>query len=168
MGFPVHFTSWLKICVTTIMFSIGAMEGFFSGAKGLRQWDPISPYLFDLAMEVLTACLKYKAASLSFKYHWNAEEQKITHLIFAEDVILFSKGDLNSVRLLLKGFNLFSRISGLVPSPSKCSCFFSNVPLVTIREIWSSTGFCWGDFPMKFLGLPLVSGRLRLIVNLLL
>lgn len=164
MGFPKQFIDWIEKCITSPMFSIkvnGALEGFFEGKTGLRQGDPISPYLFVIAMEALNSCLQKAANCPEFKFHWKAEPVRLTHLVFADDVLLFSRGDFQSVSLLFNAVTQFSLISGLHPSSSKSSCFFGNVPIGTVHNILQLTAFSWGDLPVKYLGLPLISSKLN-------
>ncbi|GKC17181.1 aspartic peptidase [Tanacetum coccineum] len=78
--FGIHpiMIKWIMACVTSTSFSIsinGDIDGYFKGKRGLRQEDPLSPYLFTLVMEVLTLILKRKVSlSESFRYHKHCEE----------------------------------------------------------------------------------------------
>ncbi|KAH0701824.1 hypothetical protein KY285_016102 [Solanum tuberosum] len=58
--FPQKFIQWIMECVHTVNYTImvnGETTPPFNAARGLRQGDPISPYLFDISMEYLSRCL---------------------------------------------------------------------------------------------------------------
>ncbi|KAL2235490.1 UNVERIFIED_CONTAM: LINE-1 reverse transcriptase [Sesamum indicum] len=111
------FTRWIEECVSTTSFSIG-LNGkphrFFTGARGLRQGDPLFPYLFVLVMEVLhLGFLQRIEQDMQFTYHWKCENSKIFQLGFAEDLLLFCRADGDSIRVFKEGLDRFAELSGL-------------------------------------------------------
>lgn len=163
MRFPPQFISWIRICITTCKHSVkinGALEGYFSASAGLRQGDPLSPYLFVFSMEVLNVCMNHVINDRVFSHHWRCSEQKITHLAFADDLLLFSKGDSSSIFAVLDAVSMFSSISGLSPNPAKCTCYFGNIDIETKLAALDYSGFIEGSLPVMYLGIPLVSRNL--------
>ncbi|XP_074355861.1 uncharacterized protein LOC141695520 [Apium graveolens] len=136
IGFPHQFKSWIMRCITTCMSFIkinGSLEGFFSSKSGLQQGDALSPYLFVLAMEVFSAY----------------------------DILLFCKGDAISTSMLMNGVTRFATIPGLRPSLEKSNVFYGNVNEGEIQNITAATGINSGTLPIRYLGLPLITGKLN-------
>ncbi|GKC34596.1 RNA-directed DNA polymerase, eukaryota, reverse transcriptase zinc-binding domain protein [Tanacetum coccineum] len=105
----------------------GRFYGYFKAARGLRQGDPISPYLFTLVMEVLSLLMKKNTQEDSgFKFHQGCKELKITHLSFADDLMVFCHGDVY-------------------------------VGDKTKQDILNIVPFQVGKLPMKYLGVPLLA-----------
>src|SRR5436190_1418275 len=93
MSFPTLFINWIKDCISTPVFSLslnGQLEGFIKGAKGIRQGDPISPYLFILCMEILSKMLDAAAMAKQISYHPRCKKLHLTHLCFADDLVVFT------------------------------------------------------------------------------
>lgn len=79
-------------CIQTINYSIivnGEPTKPFNAAKVLRQGDPVSPFLFAITMEYLSTNLASLKLEKEFKYHPRYAKLRITHLSFADDLLLF-------------------------------------------------------------------------------
>lgn len=164
MRFPEIFIEWVMSCISGCMLSVkvnGSLEGFFKARSGLRQGDPMSLYLFVLSMEVLSSVLRRQTAMPGFKFHWATKDLAISHLVFADDILMFCYGDSSSVESLLQGLNFFASCSGLIPNVHKSQCFFSSMNSDIVDHILSISGFQQGSLPIKYLGLPLLSTRLN-------
>ena len=118
--FPDKFIHWVSTCITTAKYSImvnGFPVGYFSGCRGIRQGDP--PYLFVLVMEVLAkllALLQVSEAEGRLKLHPRCKSPQITHMSFADDLMLFFKADVGSaaVRECLDQFHLLAQVLKLI------------------------------------------------------
>ncbi|XP_056161117.1 uncharacterized protein LOC115676822 [Syzygium oleosum] len=146
-GFPQVFIKLLMECVTTPKFSVainGTLHGFFSSGRGIRQGDPISPYLFTLVMEVFTGILNAHTQLPGFKFFWRCKTTRLTHLFFADDVLLFAEANLVSTTLLKDALDQFSRWSGLKPNVNKSEIFFSGGTPQLWDKILHSFGYLEG------------------------
>ena len=163
-GFHPTMVKWIMACVTSTSFSIslnGDIHGFFKGKRGLRQGDPLSPYLFTLVMEILTLILKRRVRlSDSFRFHKHCEELQIVNVCFADDLFIFARGDVESARVIMDSLDEFKKTSGLVPSIPKSTAFFCNVRNHVKIAILNIMPFVEGQLPVKYLGVPLISSRL--------
>ncbi|XP_071727374.1 uncharacterized protein [Rutidosis leptorrhynchoides] len=116
-GFHPLIIKWIMAGVTTARFSICVNEvahGYFKSGRGLRQGDPISPYLFTIVMEVLNLILvKEIRNSKEFQFHFGCKRLKLSHVGFADDLLVLCHGDLNSVKVVKKALDVFSSVSGL-------------------------------------------------------
>ncbi|KAL2922946.1 LINE-1 reverse transcriptase-like protein [Bienertia sinuspersici] len=163
LGFPKKFTDWVMECVTTPMFSIvlnGSPYGFFKSARGLRQGDPISPLLFVMGMEYLSRSLTKVAEEQGFHFHPRCRAAKLTHLCFADDLILCCKGEQASIDKLLRGFNHFSQVSGLQANRSKTEIYTCGMKDQEVQNVLNESGFKRGAIPFRYLGVPICSKRI--------
>jgi hypothetical protein len=93
MSFPVLWRKWIRECVCTATASIlvnGSPTEEFHLERGLRQGDPLSPFLFLLAVEGLNVLMEAVVAGNLFTGYIIGEQDPVTisHLQFADDTLL--------------------------------------------------------------------------------
>lgn len=141
-GAPLQFVAWTRECITSPSYSIalnGTLVGYFKGRKGLRQGDPISPYLFVIAMEVLSLILDENTRiSLLFGFHPKCFGIRLTHLCFADDLLIFSTANLPSIKVIMEALGEFEDLSGLRVNPAKSTCFCAAIPKNIKKDIFGS------------------------------
>ena len=150
--------------VSTVSFSIlfnGVKSEKFAPSRGLRQGDPISPYLFLLAAEGLSSLIKDRCESSALQGVKVAESAPaISHLLFADDCLLFFKANLESVNHIRDVLELYCNASGQRVNLDKSSIFFSKGCSEALRHDIKD----WLDVHQetlneKYLGMPIDVGR---------
>ncbi|XP_074265573.1 uncharacterized protein LOC141588012 [Silene latifolia] len=111
-------------------------------------------------MEYLTRLIKFATEKWLFQYHPLCKSLKLTHLIFADDLLLFCKGNAHSVMLLMRAFSSFSEATCLNMNNTKSEIFFNGMDEVLQEDIKRVTGFCEGQMPFRYLGVLIQAERL--------
>ena len=111
-------------------------------------------------MEYLSRMLNSASTLGSFKFHPRCRRLKVTHLCFADDLMLFSKGDLDSIRILSQCLDKFASIFGLHANKNKSAIYLAGLPLVVREDIASQMSLPMGALPFRYLGIPLTSKKI--------
>jgi hypothetical protein len=129
MGFPSRLVQTIMRCVSTVSFSIlinGNPSPNFKPQRGIRQGDPLSPYLFIICAEVLSSLITQLQISNKIKgiaIATNAPH--ITHLFFADDSILFCRAKATEATHLMAALTSYQRASGQQINFNKSEMTFS-------------------------------------------
>ncbi|XP_062109857.1 uncharacterized protein LOC133821725 [Humulus lupulus] len=165
LNFPAKFVSLIMTCVRTPRYSLllgGSIHGFFEAKRGLRQGDPLSPLLFVICMEYLSRILAKVSCKHDFHFHHRCTDLKLTHLCFADDVILFCRGDIISILRLLQGFKRFSVSSDLQANETKSTFYCHGMTEEDAMRIHLASGFSKSQLPFRYLGIPIYSKHLSM------
>lgn len=113
-------------------------------------------------MNCLSLMLDKGAREGKFGYHAKCETAKLTHLCFADDLLIFTDGTLALVQAILEILHEFEVHSGLSVSLQKTSLFSSGLSVEEVSNIAAATGLTVGSLPVRYLGVPLVTRKLSL------
>lgn len=135
----------------------------FKLQRGLRQGDPLSPFLFVLIAETLDIIIK-KASNLGL---WSGVEickdgMKLTHLQYADDTLIFCEANVEALKNIKKALILFHLASGLQVNFHKSSLIGVNTPSSWQHDATRSLQCKEGSIPFTYLGLPIGANPSRL------
>lgn len=162
--FPEHLISLVMSCVSSSTISVlfnffwggGALD-VFHPSRGIRQGDPLSPYIFIMCMEVLGALISEKCEAKL----WNPVKASqggigFSHLFFADDLVLFTKVDRKNCLAVCEVLDSFCSMSGEKVSNEKPRVFFSPNVSGQDRVVFGDIlGFRSTSSLGKYLGFPI-------------
>lgn len=161
MGFDQAFCDLILNCVSQssfqVMFNGGNTESF-RPTRGIRQGDHLSPYLFVLCIERLAHHLQREIDN----GHWkpiflSKNPPPITHLFFANDLLLFGEAFVPQMNIMMKCLDDFCHASGQLVSKAKSRILVSNkIHRGEARRISRATGINLTSDLGKYLGVPLL------------
>ncbi|KAJ9560212.1 hypothetical protein OSB04_005372 [Centaurea solstitialis] len=165
MGFGEKWRSWMKGCICTAKVSViinGSPTKEFTMGKGVRQGDPLAPFLFILAVEGLTVALKEaQQASLVRGVRINNLEEEISLFQFADDAIFLGEWSLQNAKSLLRVLKCFEVCSGLKINLGKSRLSGVSVSKEEVILMANKLDCKADSIPFRYLGLP-VGGNMNL------
>ena len=129
IGFSEKFITLSMICVKTVTYSIlvnGEPKGFIQPSRGIRQGDPLSPFLFLLCTEGLNGLIKHVEMNGDIHgFSLCRSGPKLTHLLFADDSLLFCRVTVEECGNVLNILEAYEGASRHKINRSKITLFFS-------------------------------------------
>ncbi|GJT95362.1 RNA-directed DNA polymerase, eukaryota, reverse transcriptase zinc-binding domain protein [Tanacetum coccineum] len=98
--------------------------------------------------------------SSEFKYHLGCKEINLSHMCFADDLLVLCNGNKGSLEVVKRSLDEFSHVSGLNPNLGKSIIFFGSIKDSEKVELLKILPFKCGKLPVRYLGVPLLSKKL--------
>lgn len=161
LGFPEIWISWIMRLVlqgsSQIMIN-GLIGKKIELRRGVRQGDPLSPFLFILAMDFIPRWLQRLMEIGALRMPIEGMQPS---LLYADDALFFIKPEFQQIQILRIVLTVFATISGLKVNMDKSELVATATTDSHITQLSSQIGCKKGSLPFKYLGLPLSDSRLQ-------
>jgi len=167
MGFPTLWRKWINECIRTATASVlvnGSPTDEFSLGRGLRQGDPLSPFLFMLAAEGFNVLMDSLVANNLFSGYMvgSSDLTAVSHLQFADDTLILGEKFWGNIRAMRAILLLFEKLSGLKVNFSKSHLVGANVANSWLSEAAMVLNCKVGAIPFVYLGMSIGGNARRL------
>jgi hypothetical protein len=165
LGFSHQWVDWIMSCVTSVRYQVkfnGNLLDSFSPSRGLRQGDPLSPFLFLFVADALSTLFQREVNNGNFvPLKVCRRAPGVSHLLFADDSLLFFKANAEQANREKDILEIYAASTGQLINPNKCSIMFGRAcPQETRDEIKAALLLTQETFESKYLGLPTPEGRM--------
>jgi len=164
MRFPINLVNIIMLCVRSVSLSVlinGSPSNNFYPKRGIRQGDPLSPYLFIICAEILSGLIaSYQDQGKIHGITIARNAPPISHLFFADDSVVFCRANKNEANHLMDIFAEYQRISWQKINLNKSEMVFSpNIVQSVKNEFQTYMPIKVTENIFKYLGLPTQIGR---------
>ncbi|KAJ4812133.1 RNA-directed DNA polymerase (reverse transcriptase)-related family protein [Rhynchospora pubera] len=160
-GIPPKFISWIELLLTTSKSAVlinNQIGNFFQHFQGLRQGDPLSPFMFILVADVLSKMCQAMGQSLAHSISTRLLSPFCV-LQYADDTLIFATTKGKSLQTLKLLLDLFSLVSGLNLNLAKSSFTPFNLSSLETDQVKLILHCEASSLPLPYLGLPLTANR---------
>ncbi|XP_038999129.1 uncharacterized protein LOC120124546 [Hibiscus syriacus] len=163
--FPRIWVDLIMFCVLSSRLSVlwnHEKTDFFSPSRGLRQGNPISPYLFVLCMEGLGQLIQQAVENNTWKpIKLGKDGPRISHLFFIDDLFLFGRANEDQANVFKSILDRFCLVSGAKVSYEKSKFFISPKACSNASRRFGQIVNLGATLDLKkYLGVPLIHGRI--------
>ncbi|KAJ9564334.1 hypothetical protein OSB04_000300 [Centaurea solstitialis] len=158
MGFGTKWRKWIKSCLHSSSISVlvnGSPTEEFTLESGLRQGDPLAPFLFLVIAECFhLMVVKAENSGLLKGVKVGSNNIPISHLQYSDDVILFGPWETENLKNMMKLMECFYAVSGLKMNLNKTKLYGIGIKEEEVKEWAGSLGCGFGKLPLMYLGIP--------------
>ncbi|KAJ0621814.1 putative RNA-directed DNA polymerase [Helianthus annuus] len=166
-GFPPVWCKWVSGILKSARSSVlvnGSPTFEFHYEKGIRQGDPLSPFLFLFIMEALS-CMICEASSVGeFKGVRLGGDLVLSHLFYADDALVMGEWSEWNIKIIARILRVFHLCSGLKININKSSLIGVGVTQEEVVDMAAVLGCQVGEYPFTYLGIT-VGANMNRIVN---